>query len=284
MSSETTKEAAAILNKSRRRSSSASASAFASAAAPEKTTKPSLGATRKDKVIPRQLVPRVNIEVPRPIVVARKHTKELKRMPLKATAMNPASKKQPSLGAKITNATRPSITSAKPNSTATSTSTALLHPVRRSIPGKMRSKEGLPDLLGGTSQLTRPQDSAAVRSAKLNSSIATVSLSQLVPVTPEKPDIYIDPDMDLSDPQMCSEYAQEIYSYLLGVERKDVYLIEGEFLNSSTYKVKAPHRSVLIDWLIQVQQRFKLLSDTMYLCVDILDRIVQVSTITKIMV
>ncbi len=308
MSSETTKEAAVVTNKIRRRSSSASASAFASTSALEKTTKPSLGATKRDKVIPRQLVPRAKMEVPRqlvskvkmevprqlvskvkmevprpivskvkmevqrPIVVAKKHTK---RMPLKATAMNPASKKQPSLAANpislCTNAPRPS--SAKPSSITTST--ALLYPVRKSIPMK---KKVLPDLLGGTSQPMQPQESAGVRSANVDYSIATVS-TQLVPVTPNKPSIYIDPDMDKNDPQMCTEYAKDIYTYLLETERKSVYLIEGGFLNQTDFTVKTAHRSVLVDWLIQVQQKFRLLSETMYLCVDILDRAIQVSII-----
>ena len=42
-----------------------------------------------------------------------------------------------------------------------------------------------------------------------------------------------------------------------------------------------PHmRSTLMDWLIEVHQRFKLLQETLYLAVSIIDRYVQVSSFT----
>lgn len=97
-----------------------------------------------------------------------------------------------------------------------------------------------------------------------------------LPRTPSMPDCYLDPDSGETDPQMCSEYAMDIYNHQLRVERKEIYLIEAGFLVSSQFTVKPEHRCILVDWLIQVQQRYHLLNETMYLCIDILDRLIQV--------
>ena len=77
------------------------------------------------------------------------------------------------------------------------------------------------------------------------------------------------------DPQLCTEYVTEIYSYLLVTERKDIYQLRKDFM-SAHVSVKQHHRAFLIDWLIQVQMRFYLLDETMYMCVEILDRMIQV--------
>ena len=42
------------------------------------------------------------------------------------------------------------------------------------------------------------------------------------------------------------------------------------------YKVKPSMRTVLIDWLVEVHGRFKLIQETLYLTVAIMDRFLQV--------
>lgn len=129
----------------------------------------------------------------------------------------------------------------------------------------VEGKTLLPDLVTDVIQVTRVKSAAPKM---------VVSL----PVTPKMPDCYYDPDLGTEqDPQLCMEYAKDIYSHLLQIERKDVYQIDAGYLVSRQFTVKPLHRSILVDWLIQVQQRFHLLTETMYLCVDILDRVIQVS-------
>lgn len=81
----------------------------------------------------------------------------------------------------------------------------------------------------------------------------------------------IDAD-DYDNPQLCSDYVKDIYKYLKCVE-KDL-AVKPHFLENS--KVTDKMRRILIDWLVQVHLRFRLLQETLYLTVDILNRHLQV--------
>lgn len=74
---------------------------------------------------------------------------------------------------------------------------------------------------------------------------------------------------DAEDPLMVSEYVSEIFEYMRGLEKQiapspDYMEIQKE-LNWHS-------RSVLIDWLIEVQWKLKLLPETLFLSVNIIDR------------
>ena len=88
-----------------------------------------------------------------------------------------------------------------------------------------------------------------------------------------------DPDVGTeSDPSLCTEYIKDIYKYLLELEARSVYAIRENFL-SRQVGVRKHHRSILIDWLVQVHQKFILLPETLHLAINILDRSLQVSSV-----
>ncbi|KAG1684940.1 G2/mitotic-specific cyclin-B [Nymphon striatum] len=82
---------------------------------------------------------------------------------------------------------------------------------------------------------------------------------------------------DFDNPQLCSEYAKDIYMYLKQVERE--LNIKENFLENS--KITDKMRRILIDWLVQVHLRFRLLQETLYLTVDIIDRHLQAQEVSK---
>ena len=82
---------------------------------------------------------------------------------------------------------------------------------------------------------------------------------------------------DGDDPQMCQQYVRDIYKNLLELEREESYTINKGFLEGKS-EVQSWHRAVLVDWLIQVQRKFGLLQETLYICVDTLDRYLQVNS------
>jgi len=73
---------------------------------------------------------------------------------------------------------------------------------------------------------------------------------------------------DHSEPLFVSLYVNEIYSFLRTNEVKykpTQYMVEQADISASM-------RSILIDWLVEVAEEYKLASETLYLCVNYLDR------------
>ena len=88
------------------------------------------------------------------------------------------------------------------------------------------------------------------------------------------------PDMDANDgddPQLCQVYVRDICNHLLVLEQDACYTIKDGFLENQS-EVQSWHRAVLIDWLIQVQRKFGMLQETLFICVDTIDRYLQVSS------
>lgn len=79
-----------------------------------------------------------------------------------------------------------------------------------------------------------------------------------------------------NDPQQCREYANDIYQNLLVAEKKAVYRITPNLLGRQR-DIDASHRRILVDWLVLVHIKFEQLADTFHICMDILDRYLQVN-------
>lgn len=79
-------------------------------------------------------------------------------------------------------------------------------------------------------------------------------------------------EQDNKNPILVSLYTIDIYEYLKSLE--DKFPIKKEYL--ADQEITPKMRSVLIDWLIEVHQQFRLLQETLYLTVAIIDRFLQV--------
>merc|ERR1712083_1199461 len=78
-------------------------------------------------------------------------------------------------------------------------------------------------------------------------------------------------EQDSENPQLCSEYAPAMYAYLRTIE--EGLVIRKEFLSGGY--VNGQMRAVLVDWLIEVHSQFKLLQETLYMTVYIIDKFLQ---------
>ncbi|XP_076465626.1 G2/mitotic-specific cyclin-B-like isoform X2 [Babylonia areolata] len=83
-------------------------------------------------------------------------------------------------------------------------------------------------------------------------------------------------DIDANDhenPQLVSEYVNDIYDYMRQMERR--LSVRPAYLEMEGGDVTGKMRAILVDWLCQVHHRFHLLQETLYLTVAILDRYLQ---------
>lgn len=81
---------------------------------------------------------------------------------------------------------------------------------------------------------------------------------------------------DLENPQLCAEYTQDMYAYLRTVE--PLSAVKANHLLGCSINDKM--RAVLVDWLVEVQLQFKLLQETLFSTISIVDRFLAVEGLT----
>ncbi|KAG0585371.1 hypothetical protein KC19_2G006600 [Ceratodon purpureus] len=88
-----------------------------------------------------------------------------------------------------------------------------------------------------------------------------------------------DIDTDHSDPQMCSTYAADIYMHLRMAEIKRRPTTN--FMEAMQKDINPSMRGILIDWLVEVAEEYKLVPDTLYLTVAYIDRFLSCNTVSR---
>ncbi|CAI5524508.1 unnamed protein product [Closterium sp. Naga37s-1] len=81
------------------------------------------------------------------------------------------------------------------------------------------------------------------------------------------------------DPQMCTKYAAEIYANMRDGERRHrptMALEEGRGGD-----ISAAMRGILMDWLVEVAEEYKLVPDTLFLTAAYIDRFLSHATVTR---
>lgn len=71
------------------------------------------------------------------------------------------------------------------------------------------------------------------------------------------------------DTSMVAEYGDEIFDYMKHLEVK---MLPNAHYMDNQHEIQWSMRSVLMDWLVQVHHRFNLLPETLFLCVNYIDR------------
>ncbi|KFQ42565.1 G2/mitotic-specific cyclin-B1, partial [Nestor notabilis] len=76
---------------------------------------------------------------------------------------------------------------------------------------------------------------------------------------------------------ICHDYVNDIYNYLRELEANQP--VRPKYLAGR--EINGKMRAILIDWLVQVQMKFRLLQDTLYLSVAIIDCFLQGNAVSK---
>ncbi|KAF3447210.1 hypothetical protein FNV43_RR12390 [Rhamnella rubrinervis] len=89
----------------------------------------------------------------------------------------------------------------------------------------------------------------------------------------------VDIDSNLKDPQMCSLYAPDIYNSIRITElgRRP----STNYMEKLQRDITPSMRGILIDWLVEVSEEYKLVPDTLYLTVNLIDRFLSHNYIEK---
>ena len=101
---------------------------------------------------------------------------------------------------------------------------------------------------------------------------------------------------DADDPLMVNKYVDEIFTYLKVIEVGESWTIPSFCLPQLVQKTTMPNpnymemqkdlawkmRGILTDWLIRVHSRFCLLPETLFLCVNIIDRFLSARVVSLV--
>ncbi|UZJ53558.1 hypothetical protein CBS101457_002878 [Exobasidium rhododendri] len=82
---------------------------------------------------------------------------------------------------------------------------------------------------------------------------------------------------DADDPLMVAEYVNEIFDYMKELEMD--YIPSGDYIDKHP-DINWEMRGVLVDWLIDIHSKFRLLPETLFLAQNIVDRFLTLRTIS----
>ena len=86
-------------------------------------------------------------------------------------------------------------------------------------------------------------------------------------------------DMETLDiPEYLGEYADDVFEHMHKTE--ELYLPQYGYMKSQK-DVNEKMRAILVDWLIEVHYKFKLLPETLYITVNIIDRYLELKEIKR---
>eukprot|EP00232_Nephroselmis_pyriformis_P012959 CAMPEP_0182875932 /NCGR_PEP_ID=MMETSP0034_2-20130328/13832_1 /TAXON_ID=156128 /ORGANISM="Nephroselmis pyriformis, Strain CCMP717" /LENGTH=384 /DNA_ID=CAMNT_0025008691 /DNA_START=28 /DNA_END=1182 /DNA_ORIENTATION=+ len=142
------------------------------------------------------------------------------------------------------------------------------------------SKDG-PSKAGAlTDRATRSTRSSYTGTAKSMSSILQSRSEAASARKPQEPTSPM-PDIDKADtnnPLCVTEYINDIYTYYHHVEGS-TKVAEGYMTQQADINDKM--RAILIDWLVEVHLKFKLMPETLFLTVNLIDRFLEKKQVTR---
>lgn len=88
-------------------------------------------------------------------------------------------------------------------------------------------------------------------------------------------------DANLDDLQDSEPYVSDICQYLRKMENEPKRRPMSDYLEKVQKDVTANMRGILVDWLVEVAEEYKLLSDTLYLSVSYIDRFLSANEVPR---
>ncbi|CAH2035624.1 unnamed protein product [Thlaspi arvense] len=94
-----------------------------------------------------------------------------------------------------------------------------------------------------------------------------------------KKDNFVNIDNNDADPQLCTTFACDIYKHLRAAEAKKRPAVD--FMERVQKDVNSSMRGILVDWLVEVSEEYRLVPETLYLTVNYIDRYLSGNVISR---
>lgn len=82
-------------------------------------------------------------------------------------------------------------------------------------------------------------------------------------------DMALNDKLDYRDPQAVAEFAQDIYESMR--KEEDLWMVDPEYLTKVQTEIKDTSRAFLIEWMIDVHRKFRLVPEALYVTIHIID-------------
>ena len=82
-------------------------------------------------------------------------------------------------------------------------------------------------------------------------------------------DMTLSDKLDFRDPQNVSEFTKEIYQNMKKTE--DQGMVDHNYLQNVQSEIKDTSRAFLIEWIIDVHRKFRLLPEALYVTIYLID-------------
>ncbi|XP_022977048.1 putative cyclin-A3-1 [Cucurbita maxima] len=147
----------------------------------------------------------------------------------------------------------------------------------------------LPILQNASSSVNRKSRSRASRQRRrvksrdiAGTSAAAAAAAAAAEINPlPQRDVTLSDEGNSEDPQMCRGYASDIYDYLRATETDPRRRPLPDYIGTVQKDISANMRGILVDWLVEVAEEYKLVSDTLYLSVSYVDRYLSLNAISR---
>jgi hypothetical protein len=202
----------------------------------------------------------IQVNHPREYLGDMSNQADAQRKPLQPRKLNKAPTKQP----------KHTSDSHTLSSTAVAAGAAVLPP---RMPQKRQATESSTNLVEKL-HISHPQpDKIAVSDGATIDTVATSYKKSKIVIDYEWEDL---DEEDMDDPLMVSEYVNDIFPYLRELELKS--LPDPQYLFKQKH-LKPKMRSILVDWLVEMHLRFRLLPETLFLAINIMDRFMSLEVV-----
>ncbi|GMH23257.1 hypothetical protein Nepgr_025100 [Nepenthes gracilis] len=144
------------------------------------------------------------------------------------------------------------------------------------------------NILGDRNVLAGPEPQKPKRSRlkKVKEAVtASATVTAIRTLTAEAVESAAETEKDIDavsdDPQMCPAYVADIYEYLRSMEMEAKRRPLPNYMEKVQNDISTNMRGILVDWLVEVAEEYKLIPDTLYLAISYIDRYLSVNSINR---